>query len=221
MNPIPHAFSKEVPSYFVDLEKYIPGIKLQIDYATANNFLEKPFYEIAKAFLVQEAAESLLRVNQDLRPLGFGLLIFDAYRPWSVTQEFWDLAGARNPVMQEYLANPKSGSVHNRGCAVDLSLFHLATGGEAIMPSAFDEMNEKAHVLYEPKKGSDDEKGFEVKRNHRSLLQATMSKHGFKGIKNEWWHFNYVGNEGLAFEKYPVENFSLTAIWQALQNQRP
>src|SRR2546422_5556798 len=121
----------------VELVKLDRTIKLDIRYATSNNFLGRPVYKEARAFLQRPAAEALVRVNFALRKKGYGLIIHDGYRPWSVTKIFWD---ATPEDKKQFVADPTKGSRHNRGCAVDLSLFDLKTGQEVKMPSEYDEM---------------------------------------------------------------------------------
>src|SRR5207249_691744 len=111
----------------VEIIKLDPTIRLDIRYATTNNFLHRPVYSQAKAFLQRPAAEALLRAHQALKPKGYGLLVFDGYRPWSVTKIFWDSASEAERKI-EFVANPQKGSRHNRGCAVDLSLYELKSG---------------------------------------------------------------------------------------------
>jgi len=166
-------------SKLIDLETY-PGLKFDIRYARADNFLGERVYTLAKAFLLKHVAEDLYKVHLELALEGFGLLIFDGYRPWSVTKLFWDKSNDHD---RQFLADPASGSAHNRGCAVDLSMYRLATGEAVTMPSDFDEMNEKSYPDYDG--------GTTEQRACRDLLQATMKANGFLGIKNEWWHFNH------------------------------
>ncbi len=163
----------------VDLETY-SGLKFDICYARPDNFFGEKVYNLAKAFLLKHVADDLYKVHQALAPHGCGLLIFDGYRPWSVTKKFWD---GSNENDRQYLANPETGSSHNRGCAVDLTMYLLKTGEPVQMPSAFDEMNEKSYPDYQG--------GTEEQRYYRDLLQNMMKAHGFLGIKNEWWHFNH------------------------------
>ncbi len=163
----------------VDLEQF-PGLKFDIRYARTDNFIGEPVYEIPKAFLLRHVAEDLYRVHQELALQGFGLLIYDGYRPWSVTKLFWDRSNDHD---RQFLADPEKGSSHNRGCAVDLSMYSLETGKPVEMPSDFDEMNEKSHVTYAG--------GAEESRRLRDLLQETMKQNHFLGIQNEWWHFNH------------------------------
>src|SRR2546421_6739661 len=130
----------------VEIIKLDPTIRLDIRYATKTNFVGKPVYKQPRAFLQRPAAEALVRVNQTLRKMGYGLVIFDGYRPWSVTKVFWDITPEDKKI---FVADPSKGSRHNRGCAVDLSLFDLRTGAEVKMPSEYDEMTERAHISYE------------------------------------------------------------------------
>src|SRR5439155_316237 len=111
----------------VELTSLDPGIKLDVRYATDRNFVGRPVYSEARAFLQRPAAEALLRAHRSLRPRGYGALVFDGYRPWSVTKLFWDLTPRAK---REFVADPRKGSKHNRGCAVDMSLYDLATGRE-------------------------------------------------------------------------------------------
>src|SRR6185369_4605763 len=121
----------------VELIGLDPTLRLDIRYATSNNFVGRPVYKEACAFLQRPAAEALVRANQALRKKGYGLLIFDGYRPWSVTKLFWDITPEDKKI---FVADPKTGSRHNRGCAVDLSMFDLKTGKEVQMPGEYDEM---------------------------------------------------------------------------------
>ncbi len=129
----------------VELVNLDRTIKLDIRYATANNFLGRPVYTEARAFLQRPAAEALVRANKVLRKNGYGLIIHDGYRPWSVTKIFWDATPADK---KEFVADPAQGSRHNRGCAVDLSLYDLKTGKEVEMPSGYDEMTERSHINF-------------------------------------------------------------------------
>lgn len=182
----------------VELIKVDPTFKLEIRYATSNNFVGRPVYPEARAFLQRPAAEALKRVNQKLRQQGYGLLIFDGYRPWAITKLFWDVTAGDQ---RNYVADPAKGSKHNRGCAVDLSLFDLKTGQEVAMPSAYDEMTERAWPTY---KG-----GSEESRRLRDLLRATMEREGFIVNQNEWWHYDYKD-----WRKYPILNLSFAEIGQ-------
>jgi len=166
----------------VELVKLDPSIRLDIRYATTNNFMHRPVYAQARAFLQRPAAEALVRVNHALREKGYGLLVFDGYRPWAVTKLFWDSASDAERKI-EFVANPRKGSKHNRGCAVDLSLFDLKTGREVEMPSVYDEFSERAFSAYTG--------GPAEARARRELLRAAMAAEGFAVLKEEWWHFDY------------------------------
>ena len=149
-----------------------PTIRLDVRYATANNLLGRPVYSEARAFLQRPAAEALVRVNRALKAKGYGLVVFDGYRPWSVTKAFWDATPADKKI---FVANPKNGSRHNRGCAVDLSLYDLATGREADMGGAYDEMSARSYVTYEkgPKEAIARRELLARRDGERGLLRRT------------------------------------------------
>jgi zinc D-Ala-D-Ala dipeptidase len=174
----------------VELVKLDPTIKLDVRYATANNFLGTPVYTQARAFLQRPAAEALLRAAGELKTRGYGLIIFDGYRPWYVTKIFWDATPADKKI---FVANPAEGSKHNRGCAVDLSLYDLATGKEVKMPSGYDEMTDRAYSNYAG--------GTAEERAHRTVLRDAMEKQGFEVNPTEWWHFDYKD-----WKQYPILN---------------
>jgi D-alanyl-D-alanine dipeptidase len=174
----------------VELRKLDPSIKLDIRYASSNNFMSTPFYSQARAFLQRPAAEAVVRANAKLKPLGYGIIIHDGYRPWYVTKMFWDGTPADK---HEFVADPAKGSMHNRGCAVDLSLYELKTGREVEMPSGYDEMSERSYPDY--KGGTTEE------TERRDLLRKVMEAEGFTVYKSEWWHFDYKD-----WSKYPILN---------------
>ena len=178
----------------VELTKLDPTIRLDIRYATSQNFVGRPVYTQARAFLQRPAAEALARVNQELRPLGYTLLVFDGYRPWSVTKTFWDVTPKAK---RNFVANPKKGSRHNRGCAVDLSLWDIAAGQEVPMPGAYDEMSPRSYVAYAG--------GTAEQRAKRDLLRSKMEQHGFKVIADEWWHFDYQDWKSYRIQNTPFE----------------
>lgn len=164
----------------VDVARLDPTIRLDIRYATTNNFVGAQFYSQARAFLQRPAAEALVRVHRALRSSGYGLLIHDAYRPWYVTKMFWDAT----PVSQrQFVADPQKGSRHNRGCAVDLSLYDRTTGQPVEMTSGYDEFSHRASPDYAG--------GTSLQRWHRSLLRQAMEVEGFRVFPWEWWHFDY------------------------------
>ena len=184
------------PPDLVELVKLDPTIKLDIRYATKNNFLGKAVYKHPRAFLQRPAAAALVRINQLLREQGYGLVVFDGYRPWSVTKVFWDVTPADKKI---FVADPSKGSRHNRGCAVDLTLFDLKTGVPVKMPSEYDEMTERSHVNYECATP-------EAKRL-RELLRATMEAEGFVAFDPEWWHYDYKD-----WKEYPIMNVKFSQI---------
>jgi zinc D-Ala-D-Ala dipeptidase len=168
------------PPALVELRKLDRTLKLDVRYATAHNFLGRPVYTEARAFLQKPAADALVRVSKQLRKQGYGLVVFDGYRPWSVTKIFWDATPADK---KEFVADPAKGSRHNRGCAVDLTLYDLKTGREVEMPSDYDEMTERAYANYPG--------GTAEQRRLRELLRAAMEAEGFAVYAQEWWHYDY------------------------------
>jgi D-alanyl-D-alanine dipeptidase len=174
----------------VEVAPLDPGILLDIRYATSNDFLGTPVYSQARAFLQRPAAEALLLVQHELKPLGYGLLIHDAYRPWYVTKIFWD---ATPPEGKIFVADPAQGSRHNRGCAVDLTLYDLATGKPIEMPGMYDEMSPRSFPDYPG--------GTALQRWHRDLLRRAMESEGFTVYEAEWWHFDYQD-----WKEYPILN---------------
>lgn len=176
----------------VNLAEFDSSLQIDLRYATAKNFMSKPLYPVARALLQRPAAEALKRAHERLRAVGYGLVILDAYRPWQVTREMWD----KHPWDRTYLADPLDGSRHNRGCAVDVTLFDLKTGLQVDMPSGYDEFTEHAHPDYAGGKAE--------QRQARDLLRSAMEAEGFSVYQNEWWHFDYKG-----WENYPVLNLPL------------
>ena len=171
----------------IELRKLKKSIKLDIKYATADNFVGRPVYSEARAFLQRPAAEALVRVHKELKKQHLGLLIYDAYRPWAVTKLFWEVV---REDQRAYVANPAKGSKHNRGCAVDLTIYDRKTGIALPMPSGYDEFNERASPDYVG--GTDEE------RKNRDLLRKVMEAEGFTVNSNEWWHFDYNGWQDYA-----------------------
>jgi zinc D-Ala-D-Ala dipeptidase len=182
------------PSDLVELVGIDPGIRLDIRYATAANFLRSPVYTQARAFLQRPAAEALRRVSASLATEGYGLIVYDGYRPWYVTKIFWD---ATSGEQHKFVADPAAGSRHNRGCAVDLTLYDLRTGQPVAMPSNYDEMTDRAHPGYAG--------GTAEARANRELLRRHMEAEGFSVYEFEWWHFDYrdwsqYGIQNVRFE---------------------
>lgn len=181
----------------LELIKLDPTIKLDIRYAREDNFVGRPVYDEARAFLQPTAANALIRVHQNLKTQNLGLVIYDGYRPWSVTKLFWDVV---REDQKAFVADPKIGSQHNRGCAVDLSLFELDAGKQLKMPSEFDEFNEKASPEY---KG-----GTEEERRNRDILRASMEAEGYSVNQKEWWHFDYKDWEKFGILDVPFKNLN-------------
>jgi len=180
-----------LPTDLVELTKLDPTIKLDIRYATTNNLFGTVFYSQARAFLQRAPAEALVRVNQKLKASGYGLLVHDGYRPWYVTKVFWDATPDDKKI---FVADPSKGSRHNRGAAVDLTLYDLKTGKPIEMVSTYDETTDRAYPNYPG--------GASLQRWHRDLLRAAMEAEGFTVYEAEWWHFDYkdwrryrIGNE--------------------------
>lgn len=161
----------------VDIESVNPNIRLDIRYATSNNFLGRSLYPVPRCLLRADVADRLSRVQDDLENMGLGLMVYDCYRPWSVTRQMWEILPD-----SRYVANPSRGSRHNRGAAVDLTLVDLRTGEPLEMPTDFDDFTEQAARDYwgnEP----------QVRRNS-DLLEYKMKKQGFVSLITEWWHFD-------------------------------
>jgi D-alanyl-D-alanine dipeptidase len=169
-----------LPSDLVEIVRIDSTIHLDIRYATPDNFMKRPLYAEPRAFLQRPAARALLRVHHRLRARGFGLLVFDAYRPWSVTKKFWD---ETPPALHRFVADPSKGSRHNRGCAVDCTLYELRGGKEVRMPSDYDEFSVRASPRYAG--------GSAGERRLRALLRTSMEAEGFTVDPGEWWHYDY------------------------------
>ncbi len=185
------------PAELVDVARLDPTIKLDIRYATTRNFLSTAVYTEARAFLQRPAAEALARVQHALAREGYGLLIYDAYRPWYVTKLFWDATPEAN---HQFVADPAKGSRHNRGCAVDLTLYDLKSGEPVSMPSLYDEQTERAYPSYTG--------GTPEQRRHRDLLRRYMESEGYTVYEFEWWHFDYRDWRSYAIENVTFESLS-------------
>lgn len=180
----------------VELAGMDSTIHFDIRYATTNNFMGAVFYQQARAFLQRPAAEALLRAHRWLRKRGYGLLIHDAYRPWYVTKMFWD---ATPDSLRIFVANPAHGSRHNRGCAVDLTLYDLKTGRPVEMTGGYDEFSPRSYPDYPG--------GTSLQRWHRELLRDAMEMQGFRVYDFEWWHFDYKD-----WSSYPILNLTFEEI---------
>lgn len=162
---------------FVSLKNYIPNIKFDFRYADTNNFTHEKLYNKPIAFLRFDAAQKLKLAAMELEKIGLGLKVFDAYRPYTITKKMWQIVPDEN-----YAANPAKGSGHNRGAAIDLTLYNLTTGEDLLMPTPFDEFSEKAHHTYT-------QLSEEVLSN-RKILKDIMTKYGFVALNTEWWHYS-------------------------------
>ncbi len=178
----------------IDLEKYIPGIVVDIRYADTNNFTHKKIYTQPRAFLRKPAADSLLKIQKILNEKGIGLKIYDAYRPYAATLYFYEVYHDTT-----FVAAPWKGSIHNRGCAVDLSLINLSTGEELQMPTPFDEFSEIASHNYKDLDSA--------KLANRALLLNVMTNNGFTMYEHEWWHYNIKGRD-----KYKLMDISFEQL---------
>lgn len=172
--------SKDHNKALVEIVKYIPAIQLDIRYATTNNFMHQRMYTQARAFARLPVVKALMLVMADLKAKGLGIKIYDGYRPYAVTEKFYEKASDKH-----FVADPKKGSKHNRGCALDLSLVDLKTGKELDMPTPFDSFSPRASASFE-------DLPQQVIQN-RELLKWAMQSHGFKVLGNEWWHFDFTG----------------------------
>ncbi len=180
----------------VELSKLDRTLKLDIRYATTNNFSGRKIYEQPRAFLQRPAAQAMLRAHRNLKKHGYGLIIFDGYRPWQVTKKFWDITPDDR---KQFVADPNRGSRHNRGCAVDLSLYDLKTGRAVDMPSDHDDFSARAYPDY---KG-----GNAIARARRDLLRRVMEREGFTIYPTEWWHFDYKD-----WKQYRILNIAFSKI---------
>lgn len=174
----------------VDISTLDPSIHFDIRYASTNDFLGEPVYTEAKAYLQRPAAEALLRADHKLRRMGYGILVHDAYRPWYVTKIFWDATPDDKRI---FVADPKDGSRHNRGCAIDMSLYDLKTGKPVEMTGVYDEMSERSYPFYPG--------GTSLEHWHRDILRHAMESEGFTVYEFEWWHFDYED-----WRRYPIMN---------------
>ena len=184
------------PTDLVELTAAEPGIRLDVRYARSDNFLGQPVYREARAFLQRPAAEALARAHRNLAEKGYGLMVFDGYRPWSVTKAFWDATPDDKKV---FVANPARGSRHNRGCAVDVTLYHLDTGKAADMGSVYDEASPRSYVTWEG--------GTQEQLDRRELLRDALAREGFFVYSWEWWHFDFKD-----WREYPVLNVPFEEI---------
>ena len=185
---------QEAPEHkLVDLETAVPGVRLDIRYATTDNFMKRQLYPVARAYLRRPAAEALAAIQQELAARGLGLKVFDGYRPYRVTEAMWE--PIQNP---DFVADPKEGSKHNRGCAVDLTVVDAKTGAELSMPTPYDDFTPRAAYAFTDLPADVLE--------HRTLLRDVMERHGFEAIDSEWWHFDFKGWDQYELLDLPLES---------------
>jgi D-alanyl-D-alanine dipeptidase len=170
----------------VNLEKFVPGIVLDIRYATTNNFTGEKIYNLSRAYARKPVAEALKKAQAEFKKAGVGIKIFDAYRPYKATVKFYEVYHDTT-----YVASPYRGSRHNRGCAIDMTIVDLKTGRELKMPTEFDSFKKEAWPTTPVKDP--------VIKKNRDLIISVMERNGFKVNASEWWHFDFVG-----WKKYEV-----------------
>ena len=176
----------------VEVAKAVPGVAIDIRYATENNFMHRQLYPIAKAYLRKPAAEALAEVQRDLATRGLGLKVFDAYRPYHITEIMWE--PYKNP---DFVADPAKGSRHNRGCAVDLTVVRLGSNEQLDMGTPYDAFTPAAAITYT-------ELPVSVLEN-RKLLRDAMERHGFTVLPSEWWHYDFNGWQNYELLDIPLE----------------
>jgi len=186
-------------AHLVELITLDSTIKLDIRYATDKNFVGRAVYPEGRAFLQKPAAKALLRVHKKLKKQGLGLVIFDGYRPWTITKLFWNVVPEDK---RKFVADPAKGSKHNRGCAVDLSVYDLKTGELIDMPSGYDEFTERASPNYAG--------GTPQQRANRDMLRKLMEDESFTVNPNEWWHFDYKN-----WQQYAIYDISFAEAEKA------
>ena len=185
--------TSKAKSKLTDIRKVDKSIVIDLRYATKKNFTKKKIYPAAVPLLRKETAKKLAKVNKEVKKKGYRIKVWDAYRPFSAQQVLWDAAPDKR-----FVANPKNGSKHNRGAAVDITLVNKK-GKELKMPTGFDNFTSKASRNYK--------KMDKTAKKNMNYLTKVMKKHGFKTINSEWWHF-----EDTNWSKYPILDVKLTAF---------
>ncbi|MBW4470285.1 MAG: M15 family metallopeptidase [Stenomitos rutilans HA7619-LM2] len=185
----PKKMSKQ--AQLVELHMLNTGIRLDMRYATANNFMHRPLYKQPRCLLRAIVAEQLSQVQSDLEADGLGLKVYDCYRPLSVQKQMWKLVPN-----DRFVANPATGSRHNRGSAVDVTLVDRQ-GNELLMPTAFDDFTEQAATDYDGASS--------LAKQNRQRLQDAMAKHGFTPLITEWWHFDAANWSQFPLLDVPLE----------------
>jgi D-alanyl-D-alanine dipeptidase len=180
------ALAVDAPDALVDITTIAPAIRLDMRYAGSDNFLKRAVYSKPVCLLRREVAERLARVERRLAAEGYGLKLWDCYRPLSVQREMWKLVSD-----ERYVADPKKGSRHNRGAAVDLTLVG-SDGTPLEMPTAHDDFSERAGRAAEPTWPA-------TARKYYATLHRAMTAEGFLPLPSEWWHYDAPG-----WERYPL-----------------
>jgi D-alanyl-D-alanine dipeptidase len=170
----------------LEVKSVIPTIVYDLRYSTTNNFTREQLYKDEnKTYLRKPVLEALADIQKELSSIGYGLKIFDAYRPYKATEKMWKLIGD-----ERFAANPKKGSNHNRGLAVDVTLIELKTGKELDMGTGFDSFTDTAHTSF-----------INIPKHtlkNRFLLKEVMIKHGFHILETEWWHFTWENDRNYS-----------------------
>ncbi len=182
--------------HLVEILSVVTNIKLDLRYATTNNVTGIVLYNTPKAYLGSDPCAALINVQKNLNSKGYGLLVWDAYRPYSVTKKLWELAPPKNKDLT--FADPAKGSIHNKGCAIDVTLFDLNTGLEQVMPSPFDDNTDKARPTYA---GVAPDVSL-----RREILRNAFEDNGFVRDDNEWWHFNWKDHENFKMLDIAIED---------------
>lgn len=184
----------------VPIQIELEEIKTEFRYATINNFTGKKLYKQPIALLIKPAEKALNKACKILKSKSLGIIIYDAYRPYRVTQEMWKIVPD-----ERYAANPAKGSGHNRGIAVDLTLFDLHTGKSLDMGTDFDHFSDSAHHSF---------LGFqqEVIKN-RKILRAAMEEAGFRALETEWWHYSLL----IPTSNAPVLDLPFKTVYKTYQ----
>jgi D-alanyl-D-alanine dipeptidase len=177
----------------LDIGSFVPDVVIDVRYATTNNFMRQQLYPVARVYLRRPAALALRDVQQELRQRGFGLKVFDGYRPYRITEKMWE--PYKNP---DFVADPSKGSRHNRGAAVDLTLIDLATGRELPMPTPYDDFTPRARQDFSDLPAD--------AIANRAQLRDAMTRHGFDPLPSEWWHFDYHGWRKFALMDVPLQD---------------
>ena len=180
----------------VELKQLVSNIKYDLAYARKSNFTKHRLYpkKLKSTYLRKEPALALSKIAVELAEKGLGIVVWDAYRPYAVTERFWKLIHD-----ERYVANPIKGSGHNKGIAIDLTLYELSSGRLIDMPTGFDDFSETAHHGYQQIS--------EIELKNRELLKDVMEKNGFIKFETEWWHYSWPSPS-----KYDVLNIPFSKL---------